>query len=114
MLNSLLQPHPRPLLILKTTYIKRERARLLLYLREHATRVLHLELVRHVRVPLVDRSPRLLHPGLAVLTRRYQYIDPVHLVLTERSNLKVPFSRVAWVQDNPFLAVDDVLGLLTG
>ena len=64
MLAGLLQSHPGAFLIFQDAYVERERARLLLHLSEHSTRVLHLELVGHVVVALVDCRPRVLQARL--------------------------------------------------
>lgn len=58
MLNSLLQPHPRPFLILETPDIERESSGFLLDFRKYGTRVFHFELVGDGRVALVDRRAR--------------------------------------------------------
>ena len=83
MLGSLLDTHPRALLVLKRPQRERERSSLLLDLGEHSPGRLHLELVHNVRL-LVDRRPRLLGPRLSVLGRGNENVDPVDLALLER------------------------------
>ena len=137
-LDGLLQAHPRALLVLEHTDVEGECAGLLLHVGEHGTRGLHLELIRHVRIALVDGRTRVLNARLgvetkekrgrsgsrsngcagieylAVFTRRNQNIDAPDLTLIEGSGLKLAFLRLARVQDDALLAVNDILGLLAG
>lgn len=63
-LDGLLETHARALLVLEGPNVERERASLLLYLREHSPRILHLELICHGRVPLEECRPRLFNASL--------------------------------------------------
>ena len=137
-LDGLLQSHSCTLLILEHANIEGERASLLLHVGEHGTRGLHLELIRHVRIALVDGRASILNARLcvetkerrgrsgsrsngcagieylAVFARRNQDIDAPDLTLIEGCSLKLAFLRLAWVQDDALLAVNNILGLLAG
>ena len=136
MLTSLLQPHPSLLLIIQNPNIERERSSLLLHLREHSPRRLHLQLIRHRRIALVDRRFCVFRSGLhrlsdpkaklekkrerkgeraylPIFTRRNKNIHTINLVLRKRHSLEIPSLLLARVKNNPLLTINDVLGLLT-
>jgi len=109
MLNSLLYTHPRPLLILQRPQSERERTRLLLNLTENLPARLHLQLIIHLGVSLVNRRPALLGLGLAIRSARDKHIDSPNLTLLKRLGLVIPSLLRRGVQDDPLLSIRDVL-----
>ena len=51
-------------------------------------------------------------PYLSILVRRYEYIDPVHLTVCKCDCLEVLLLTFARVENDPFLPIDHILGLL--
>jgi len=109
MLNSLLYTHPRPLLILQRPQSERERTRLLLNLTENLPARLHLQLIIHLGVSLVNRRPALLGLGLAIRSARDKHINSPNLALLKRLGLMIPSLLRRGVQDDPLLSIRDVL-----
>ena len=49
---------------------------------------------------------------LSIVVRRYEYIDPVYLTLCKCDRLKVLLLSLVRVENDPFLPIDHILGLL--
>jgi hypothetical protein len=113
-LNGLLNPHPRPLLIFQDPQRKRERPRLLLHLRKHLSRSLHLELIIHLRVSLVNRRPALFRLGFPIRPGHNKDIYTPDFALFEGLGRVVPSLFGGGVEDDPFGAVGDVLRVGAG
>jgi hypothetical protein len=113
-LNGLLNTHPRPLLILQDPQRKRERPRLLLHLRKDLSRSLHLELIIHLRVSLVNRRPALFRLGFPIRPGHNKDIYTPDFALFEGLGRVVPSLFGGGVEDDPFGAVGDVLRVGAG
>ena len=51
-------------------------------------------------------------PYLSIVVRCYEYIDPVYLTLCKCDRLKVLLLSLVRVENDPFLPIDHILGLL--
>lgn len=114
MLNGLLNTHPRPLLVLQDPQRKRERPGLLLHFRKDLSRSLHLELIIHLGVSLVNRRPALFRLGLPIRPGHNKDIYTPDLAFFKGLRRVVSSLFRGRVEDDPFGAVGDVLRVGAG